>query len=69
VNGSEKLGTHLSMEKKRDLLQKKLDEDLQIENVMQLQISQEFEELKHLEVSLEKRLEQKHSTEQLSVKH
>jgi hypothetical protein len=69
VNGSEKLGTHLSMEKKRGLLQKKLDEDLQIENVMQLQISQEFEELKHLEVSLEKRLEQKHSTEQLSVKH
>jgi hypothetical protein len=69
VNGSEKLGTHLSMEKKRDLLQKKLDEDLQIENAMQLQISQEFEELKHLEVSLEKRLEQKHSTKQLSVKH
>ena len=69
MNGSEKLGAHLSMEEKRDLLQKKLDEDLQIENAMQLQISQEFEELKHLEVSLEKRLEQKHSAKQLRVKH
>jgi hypothetical protein len=70
VNGSEeKLNADFSMEKKRDLLQKKLDEDLQIENAMQLQINQEFEELKHLEVSLEKRLEQKHSAKQLSVEH
>jgi len=40
------------MEKKRDLLQKKLDEDLQIDNAIKLQINREFEELKHLEVSL-----------------
>ena len=70
MNGSEeKLNADFSMEKNRDLLQKKLDEDLQIENAMQLQINQEFEELKHLEVSLEKRLEQKHSAKQLSVEH
>ena len=70
MNGSEeKLNADFSIEKKRDLLQKKLDGDLQIENAMQLQINQEFEELKHLEVSLEKRLEQKHSAKQLSVEH
>jgi len=63
------MNVNLSMEKKRDLLQKKLDEDLQIEHALTLQISQEFEELKHLEVSLEKRLEQAHSARQLSVKH
>jgi hypothetical protein len=60
---------HLSIEKKRDLVQKKLDEDLQVEHALELQINQEFEELKHLEVSLEKRLEQKHSAKQLNVKH
>jgi hypothetical protein len=59
---------HLSIEKKRDLVQKKLDEDLQVEHALELQINQEFEELKHLEVSLEKRLEQKHSAKQLNVK-
>jgi hypothetical protein len=63
------MNANLSMEKKRDLLQKKLDEDLQIEHALELQINQEFEELKHLEVSLEKRLEQTHSARQLSVKH
>jgi hypothetical protein len=68
VNGSEKLGTHLSMEKKRDLLQKKLDEDLQVETAMKLQINREFEELKHLEVSLERLLAQKRSAK-LSIKH
>jgi hypothetical protein len=60
---------HLSIEKKRDLAQKKLDEDLQVEHALELQINQEFEELKHLEVSLEKRLEQKRSAKQLNVKH
>jgi hypothetical protein len=70
VKGSEEeLNGFLSMEKKRDLLQKKLDEDLQVETAMKLQINREFEELKHLEVSVEKRLEQKHSAKQFSIKH
>ena len=57
------------MKKKRDLLQKKLDEDLQEEHALELQINKEFEELKHIEVSLEKRLEQQHSARQLSIEH
>jgi hypothetical protein len=60
---------YLSTEKKLDLLQKKLDEDLQVERALKRQINQEFEELKHLEVSWERRLEQKHSAKQLSVEH
>lgn len=63
------MNANLSIEKKRDWLQKKLDEDLQIEHALELQINQEFEELKHLETSLERRLEQKHLARQLSVKH
>jgi hypothetical protein len=63
------MSEHLSTEKKLDLLQKKLDEDLQIESALERQINQEFEELKHVEVSLERRLEQKHSAKQLSIKH
>jgi len=63
------MNPNLSIEKKLDLLQKKLDEDLRIEYALEFQINQEFEELKHLEVSLEKRLEQKHSAKQLSVEH
>jgi hypothetical protein len=60
---------HLSVEKKRDLLEKKLNEDLQVENSLKLQINQEFEELKHLEVFLERRLELNHATKHVSVKH
>jgi hypothetical protein len=63
------MNKHLSTEKKLDLLQRKLNEDLQIERALKRQISQEFEELKHVEVSLERRLEQKHSANQLSIKH
>jgi hypothetical protein len=63
------MSEHLSTEKKLDLLQKKLDEDLQIESALERQINQEFEELKHVEVSLERRLEQKRLAKQLSVKH
>ena len=59
----------LVIEKKRDLLQKKLDLDLQIENAMKLQINREFEELKHLEVTLERLLEQKRPAEQLEIRH
>jgi hypothetical protein len=36
---------------------------------MKLQINQEFEELKHLEVSLERLLAQKRSAKQLNIKH
>jgi hypothetical protein len=63
------MNTSLPVEKKRDLLQKKLDEDLQNEHALELRINQEYEELKHIEVSLERRLEQQHSAKQLSVKH
>ena len=63
------MNVHLSTEKKLHLLQKKLDEDLQIERALKRQISQEFEELKHLEVSLERRLEQNHSAKQLNIEH
>jgi hypothetical protein len=63
------MNARLSIERKRDLLQKKLDSDLQVEHALELQITQEFEELKHIEVSLERRLEQRHLTRQLSVKH
>jgi hypothetical protein len=63
------MSEHLSTEKKLDLLQKKLDEDLQIESALERQINQEFEELKHVEVSLERRLEQNRLAKQLSVKH
>jgi hypothetical protein len=63
------MNVYLSTEKKLDLLQKKLNEDLQIELALKCQINQEFEELKHLEVSLERRLELKHLAKQLSVKH
>jgi hypothetical protein len=61
--------SHLSIEKRVNLLQKKLDEDLQIEDSLKLKINQEFEELKHLEVSLERLSEQKHTTYLLRVKH
>jgi hypothetical protein len=63
------MNMHLAMEKKRDVLEKKLDEDLQMEHDLKLQINQEFEELKHVEVLLERRLAEKHLQEQLNVEH
>jgi hypothetical protein len=69
MKGSEKMNARLYIEKKRDLLEKKLDEDLQTEHDLKLQINQEFEELKHVEVSLERRLAQKCTEEQLNVEH
>jgi hypothetical protein len=63
------MNTHLAMEKKRDVLEKKLDEDLQMEHNLKLQINQEFEELKHVEVLLERRLAEKNLQEQLNVEH
>lgn len=70
VDGSEvKMSGLMMMEKKRDLLQKKLDLDLHMENAMKLKINREFEELKHLEVSSERLLEQKLSAEQFEIRH
>jgi hypothetical protein len=63
------MNTYSAMEKKRDLLEKKLDEDLQMEQDLKIQINQEFEKLKHVEVSLERRLAEKHLQEQLNVEH
>jgi hypothetical protein len=63
------MNTYVAMEKKHDLLEKKLDEDLQSEQDLKIQINQEFEELKHVEVSLERRLAEKHLQEQLNVEH
>jgi hypothetical protein len=63
------MNMHLAMEKKHDVLEKKLDEDLQMEHDLKLQINQEFEELKHVEVLLERRLAEKHLQEQLNVEH
>ena len=63
------MNTHLAMEKKRSLLEKKLDKDLQMEHDLKLQINQEFEELKHVEVSLERRLAEKHLQEPVNVEH
>ena len=63
------MNASLSIEKKHKLLQKKLDADLQTEHALELQINQEFEELKQVEISLERRSEQKHSAQQLCVKH
>jgi hypothetical protein len=63
------MNTHLAMEKKRSLLEKKLDKDLQMEHDLKLQINQEFKELKYVEVSLEKRLAEKHLQEPLNVEH
>ena len=63
------MNAQLSIKKKRDLIEKKLDEDLQTEHDLKLQINQEFKELKYVEVSLEKRLAEKHLQEPLNVEH
>jgi hypothetical protein len=44
----------LRLEEKHDLLKNGLAESLQKKHVLELQISQQFEELKKLEISLEK---------------
>jgi len=65
----EKMKAQLPLEKKRDLLQNKLYENLEKKHALGLRINQEFEELKRLEISLEKRFEQKRATQQMSGKH
>jgi hypothetical protein len=65
----EKMNAQLPLEKKRDLLQNRLYENLEKKHALELRINQEFEELKRLEISLEKRFEQKRATQQMSGKH
>jgi hypothetical protein len=63
------MNAQLQLEKKRDLLQNRLHENLEKKHTLELRINQEFEELKRLEISLEKSSEQKRATQQMSVKH
>lgn len=48
------MNTQLPLEEKYDLLKNGLAESLQKKHALELQITQQFEELKKLEVSLEK---------------
>jgi hypothetical protein len=49
------MNAQLALEEKHDLLKNGLNENLQKKHALELQISQQFEELKELEISLEKR--------------
>jgi hypothetical protein len=55
--------------KKFDLLQNRLQENLEKKHALELRINQESEELKRLKISLERRLKQQRATQQMSVKH
>ncbi len=48
------MNAQLALEKKHNLLKNGLSENLQKRHALELQISQQFEELKKLEISLEK---------------
>jgi hypothetical protein len=48
------MDSQLLLEEKHDSLQKRLDENLRRKHVLEFRINQEFEELKRLEVLLEK---------------
>jgi hypothetical protein len=63
------MNAQLSLEKRHDLLQNRLHENLQKKYTLELRINQEFEELKRLEISLEKHSEQQHPVKQISVEH
>jgi hypothetical protein len=45
---------YLSLEKKQDLLQNRLDENLKKKRALELEINEQFEKLKKLEMQLEK---------------
>ena len=49
------MSVQLNLEKKHDLLKDRLNKDLQEMRALELRISGEFEELKKLEISIEKR--------------
>jgi hypothetical protein len=59
----------ITIGKKCDLLKNRLQENLEKKHALELRINQEFEDLKRLEISLEKRFEQQRATLQMSVKH
>jgi hypothetical protein len=63
------MNAQLFLEKSHYLLQNRLHENLQKKHALELRINQEFEELKRLEISLEKHAEQQHAVKQISVKH
>jgi hypothetical protein len=46
--------TRLSLEKKHDLLQNRLDENLKKKRSLELKINEQFEKLKKMEMQLEK---------------
>lgn len=48
------MNAQLALEKEHNLLKNGLNENLQKRHALELQISQQFEELKKLEISLEK---------------
>jgi hypothetical protein len=48
------MNAQLPLEEKHDLLKSGLDENLQKKHALELRISEQFEELKRLEISLEK---------------
>jgi hypothetical protein len=48
------MNTQLALEEKHDTLKNGLNENLQKKHALELQISQQFEGLKKLEISLEK---------------
>jgi hypothetical protein len=48
------MNAQLSLKEKHGLLKNELNENLQKKHALELQISQQFEELKKLEISLEK---------------
>jgi hypothetical protein len=49
------MNTQLTLEEKLDLAKDGLDENLQKKQALEHRISQQFEELKRLEIALEKR--------------
>jgi hypothetical protein len=63
------MNEQLSLEKRRDLLQNRLYENLQKKHALELRINHEFEELKSLEISLEKHSDQRHAVKQIGVEH
>jgi hypothetical protein len=50
------MNTQLPLQERHVLLKSKLDEKLQKKHALELEISMQFEELKRLEISLEKQV-------------
>jgi hypothetical protein len=58
------MNPQLLLEKKHDSLKKRLEENVNKKHALEFRINQEFEELKQLEVLLEKSFEQNPSAKQ-----